>query len=659
MWKLAPLLLVISAVPDNNRFERIDRVDRARGGGAGLAPFQLNTSYVTSAPGVLPSVTIPSGLVAMCSPNTGGTAWQCLSPDGGSFGTVTQGTGADYQLTPFSGAYAAADVTTAKASSVVSTTLDTLWKSDHTVVMAWYATTATSASFQHVLGFDGTANAFYTRNQSGDFVCTWGGAGGVREPTIGSTQPLNGWVISACKRSGNNHYAHINGNTSSAVNGASISSNVAASTPYYFGDRWPGAGLPLRGGLAWVAFYSTALSDANLVAIENAFWGLPFGISGSLASKTYCSDPDGGAVDCFWSGASIVTANGVRTLRGNVADNKFAADNLSSSAGTDVGTPTIVAAAAPGPFYNLNRTNECARVLDDAAGAFEGKQGASGYVSNGFYTASFYLQAGDAGTTVSKARIAIDVTGGGWADAGTQHTCDVTGLTTATTRATCTSPVFIGDAGSPTVKASILVGNAASDTGSIMVCQRQLNATSFATVPVIDNAARGNTNYSIDPSSWPDVSRGGKYEVVFVPNTNTNTDWANGGQTDTIYLFDAYDSTPTHSVVMLFGYNTPGRTLARTQNNSDYTEFLNDGVTLVPGTPYAVSMEWRPTGGTCKVTYRFNSCSSLSSCYATTLVNTQSGGFCPSQPTSVKLGNRYDNSVPSDVNIFAVRVYTL
>lgn len=655
MWKLAPLLLLF-AVPLSNRIDRISRIDRLRGGGTGLAPFQLNTSYSATAGSTLPNVSMPSGLVALCSPNAGGTAWQCLAPDGGSFGTVTQGTGADYQLTPFNGVYAASDVTSAKASSVVSTTLDALWKSDHTVVMAWYATTATHSGYQHVFGFNDGTNYLYTRNDSGQYICEWNGLGGFKTPG-GAAQPLNGWTVSACKRSGNNHYARIAGATGAAASGSTITTDNAAATSYYFGDRWPGAGLPLRGAMAWVAFYNTALSDTQLANIEKAFWGLPSGVSGSLASKTYCSDPDGGAVDCFFTGSSIVTSNGLRTIKGASADNKFAADNLSATGGTDVGTPTIEAAAAPGPFYNLNRTNECARLLDDDAAAFEGKQGADGYAGAGFYNASFYLQAGDAGTTTTKARLVIDVTGGGWADAGTRHTCDVTGLTTTTTRATCKTPEFFVDAGSPTVKASILVGNATTDTGSVMVCQRQLTAAGFPTVPIIDNVARGNTGYSIDPSSWPDVTRGGKYEVVFVPVSTANDDW--GYTSSTIYLFDAHDGTPNHSVVMLFGYNTPGRALARTQNGGDITEFLNDIGNLTPGTPYAVSVEWRPTGTTCTVNYRFNSCASVLSCQASTLISTTRGGFCPSQPTSVKLGNRYDATVPTDVYISAVRVYTL
>lgn len=618
--------------------------------------FRLNTTYSAGSPGVLPSTTVSSGLVAFCSPNAGGTTWQCLAPDGGSFGTVTQGSGADYQLTPFAGAYAASDITTAKASSVQSTTLDSLFKSDHTVVMAWNATQASHASYQHIFGFNDGTNYLYTRNDSGNFICEWSGSGGFKTPTVSSVSPQYGWTVSACKRSGNNHYARVAGSTSAAATGSTITSDVTATTPYYFGDRWPGAGLPLRGALAWVAFYSTALSDANLLSIEKAFWGIPSGWSGGLAGKTYCSDPDGGAVDCFWASSAIVTGHGVRAVRGTTADNKFAADNLSSSAGTDVGTPTIVAGAAPGPFYNVNRTSECARMLDDDNAVFEGKQGASGYVGNGFYTGSFYLQKGDAGTTVDKARISLDVTGGGWIDAGTQHTCDITGLTTATTRATCTSPLFYVDAGSPTVKASILVGNATTDTGSIMVCQRQLTSAGWATVPIIDNSARGDTNLTIDPSSWPDVTRGGKYEVVFTPVYNANSDWSS--QTDTNYLFDANDGV-NHSVVMLFGYNTAGRALARTQNGASYTEFLTNGVTLTPGTPYAVSVEWRPTGATCRVTYRFNACASISGCTATTTIGTEVGGYCPSQPTAVSLGNRFDNTVPTDVDIAAVRVYAL
>lgn len=607
----------------------------------------------------MPLAVDTTGLVATCRVSAGGSSWECVDSAGASFGTVTQGTGTTYQNTNL-GPRAMSDVTSAKAPHLVSATLDTLWKGDHTVVMAGYGTTQTDATFQHWFGFSDGTNTVFARNDSGTFKCAWTGSGGSATASNGTTAVVDGWAVTSCRASGNDHYARVNGTDSVVATHATISGNVTVGTGYYMGDR-QSAGLPLRGPYAWVAFYNVAKTDAQLKVIERSWWGGDTRVGGGgLATATYCLDTDGGQVDCYFSGANMVGPLGLRTVRGTTATNKWAADSLLATSGTDVGSPTITAGVGPGPFFRLRNKNVEAQILDDDASAFEGKQGASGYVGNGYYTTSFYLSAGDAGTVVTKARLKIDVTGGGWDDAGTTYACDVTGLTYAGSRYSCQSPFFYADAGSPTVKSSILVGNAVSDTGSINVSQRQLTAAGWATVPIIDNTARGNSAQTIDPvtDAWPTTTNGGKYEIVFTPVYSAASDsWDE--QTDTIYLFDSHDATPEHGVVTLFGYNTAGRAMARTENGGSQTEFIEDGVSLTPYSLYAVSMEWLPVAGGCSVVWRFNSCSgSVSGCHATTAHGSTSSGVCPAQPTAVNLANRLDGTVPTDVNIAAVRIYS-
>ena len=633
---------------------------KRQGAGSSDRAFSPWTEYLFANPGALPSATVPTtNLVAICMVNAGGTAWTCTDKNGTSLGTVTQGTGTTYQWTPF-GYYSLSDVTSAKAPSLVAASLDSIWKADHTVILAGYGTALTNASFQHWFGFNDGSNYLFVRNDSGNFKCEWNGGGGFKSPAVSNYSPVDGWSVVSCRRSGNDHYARVNGVDSAAANGSTITGNIGAGTSYYFGDRWPGAGLPLRGPEAWAFIYNDDLTTTQLAAAESGFWGVDSRVAASLASETYCLDADGGQVFCYYKGGAMVGPLGMRTVRGNTATNKWAADSLLATGGTDVGTPTITAAAGAGPFYDVESSNTCAMVVDDAAGAFEGKKGADGYVGNGYYTASFYMGAGDAGTVVDKARIQVDVTGGGWIDAGTTHTCDVSGMTYAIARQNCQTPLFYADAGSPTVRASYLVGNAASDTGSIQVCQRQLTAAGWPTVPITTNVARGNSAQSMNPvtDGWPDAGLGGKYEIVFAPVYSAASDsWDE--QTDTIYLFDAHDGTPEHGVVTLFGYNIAGRAMARTELGGASTEFLLDGVSLTPGSLYAVSMEWRPDGvGTCAVKWRWNSCSgTVAACSATTLRGSTAGGVCPAQPTAVNLANRYDSTVPTDVNIAAVRIF--
>jgi hypothetical protein len=628
----------------------------------GPRPFSLFTEYTCGAPR-LPQVG-DANLVALCRVASNGTSWECVNGQtGASFGTVTQGSGTTYQDTPF-GAKALSDITSAKAPKVVSTVLDALWKGDHTVVLAGYSTTATDATYQHWFGAADATNSIYARQEGGTVRVGWGGAGGAVTALNGMVSGTDGWTVLSFRRSGNNHYGRMNGTDSVVESASTITGDFTGGTEFYFGERQAaGHAYPLRGPLGFAAFYGAALTSAQLAAIERGWWGVDSRVSASLATGVSCLDPDGGSIDCYRQGGAMVAAGrGLRAVRATTPTNKWAADALAAATWTDVATPTVTSNASSGPFHRWKQTAECDLIVDNDAAAFEGKRGADGYiVSNGAqsYTASCYLAAGTSGTTTTAARLQLDVTGGGWGDAGTTHACDITGLTSTVTRQTCTSPAFIIDAGSPTVRGALLVGNTAATTGSVTACQCQLTPAAYVAEPAFDNASRSNSSQTIDPvaDGWPDVTSGGKYEVVFTPVYDPLSQWRIGD--DIIYLFDANDGTD-HSAVVVLGYQLAGRTLVRTQNGGDWTEIITPDITLASGIMRAVAIEWRREGGgTYSVSWRFDACpdGNVATCRAQTLQGTETGGFGPSQPTSVELGNRVGGAFPTDVFISAVRVY--
>ncbi len=317
----------------------------------------------------------------------------------------------------------------------------------------------------------------------------------------------------------------------------------------------------------------------------------------------------------------------------------------------DVGTPTVDAGVSSGPLAAYKNAPECDLVGDDDGAAFEGKQSASAGTTAQYYNASCWLKAG----SLTTARITIDVTGGTGSTA-----CDFTGLVSTASRKACATLA----SSATSIKASVLVGNAASDTGSIQVCQCQLTKSLAAEPPAPDNSAHGDTYYtSTTPTSWPSTALGGKYEVCHTSLHDPSSTWVD--TTSTYYLFDVSQAGASeHSVAILFGYQVPGRFLAAIRGaGSEVGDLVANGVGLTPGQMYCTSVEWRPVGGgLCTTVARHDACGSPPlACAATTVIAQDSAGVttCPGQPVKMTLGNRYNGTVPGSMFIHAVRVFSL
>lgn len=642
-------LALLAAAPDSECPR--GRCQRSRGGravaNAASAPFVLASSYNFAAPDALPACNVGNSCVALCSINTGGTAWQCVDASGASFGTATTGAGATFQPATF-GRLAQTDVTAANYSYVVSTTLDALFKGDHTVVIGAYGTGATLPTHQHWFGAsDGTRSVYY-RGEGGNFVAVENEGAAVNTSTAG-LQPTDGWSVASVRRSGTTSTTRVNGVDGTPVAAAAITNNFTAGTQFRFGERNP-TGLPLRGPLAFVAFYSAALSSASLKAMEFGFWGVDSASSvAGLGTGVQCLSPDGGSVDCYQIGASMVSSVGFRHVWGAVSTNRMAASPLDVSSWTDVGTPTITTNVSAGPFYRWKQTNECDLVVDDDGAAFEGKRGPGNafYRNSAYLTGSFWLAAGTSGTERTKARIIVSTDG-----TPATTTCDVTGLTSVPAVYSCPTSATL--AGASTASVEVLVGNATTDTGSIVVCQGQSTAAKYVSIPQPVNTTLGNSALRLDASGWPYSSTTqGKYEVVFTPVYDPLNDWSG----DTLYLFDGATSVPGHSALMLFGYTVAGRGLARLSDGTTTTDIQVDGVGLTAYQQYVTSLEWRKSGSTCDAVWRLDTCSDATTCTASTTLGTSSAGACPAALSTAYLGNRYDNTVPTDVFVRAVRVY--
>lgn len=635
-------------------------------------PFDLFTEQRYNSPGRLPNVVDTAALEALCKVNGAGNAWECLTADGGTFGTLTQGTGTTYQGTFAPQLSAMSDVTTAKAPRVVSTTLDTLFKSDHTIIMGGYATSLTDATFQTwAIINDGAARVFYMRNEGGALSCVWSGAGGTRNAINGAAAAANGWSVISCRQSGTDHYARNNGVDSLVVSGAAITANLTAGASFYMGDQ--GGSIPIRGPLAFVAFYSAAKTDSQLRLIENTFWGVGLDAGGGVSGYAGLLNDAGTHVDFFAPGAHVVSPDrGVRTM-GQASDDiqaKWAADPFDVSSWTNVGTPLIGASGltTTSPFYRWrpSTTTGCFNLEDNDGAAFEGKVSAelqrdtTGGKAHG-WNVRVWAAIGDAGTTRDKMRVAIVSPDGVFlSDAGFEEDCDFT-LDGVVRPYDCVG--YTTDAGVTSVKGRVLIGNTAATQGSITACKAEDTSHAYPQLSLINNTAFGFGQELLDPAPWPSTATKGKYEVVFTPLNNiTSPSWDPGSSglgSSFIYLFDAFDVIVDHNVVIVGGYSIPGRLLARTTSSGGSTEFLVDAVSFIPWQRYAISMEWRPLGGgRCTVVLRSNSCSgSVASCSATTEIGREANGYCPNQPSQVRLGNRYDNTVPTSVFVDTVRVY--
>lgn len=626
------------------------------------APFVQDLQYAVQAPTV-PACNWSEACQMSCHVNDAGTLWECWLADAGSAGTVTQGTGTQFRRTQF-GVNTMQDVTAAAHPSATLASIDAVWGGDWTVTAGGYGTTL-SGAIQVFLDINSVGQGLVIRNEGAGVRSYVIGLGGLVQVDTASPS-RDGWALVSLRRGDGNIYGGVNSAESLGV--ADTTGLVGlTSGAYDFADR-QGGGLPLRGPLAFLNLYSSG--DAGIVERDRKrMFGLPVTPTGMLtgnATGTLCMNYDGGASECFLTRASMVGPQGLSTQRGAVTTDKMGSVNIDPSTWATVGSPTVTANAASGPFYVLRNQNECAMVIDHDAGAagFEGNISASGYVAdtlgNDSYTFWAYLGQGDSGTTTDKARLQIDVTGGGWDDAGKTFYCDKTIASAGVGVYSCQSPPFVVDAGSPTVKGSILVGSTGADVGAVVACGAALTPRPWIDPLPMTNVAVGDfSSQVINPAAWAFTGGGGKVEVVFSSRYDITTASGYGGAESVLYLFDAYDTSPTHNILMILGYSQPGEVLGRLGDTAGpFTDLVATGVSLTPGSFYGISIEWRGTV-TCDSVLRLDLCSDPTNCHPTTSIATATAGTCPTAPTGVNLANRYDNTVPTSTNIYSVTTWHL
>lgn len=649
------LPLLIAALLAQTGYRGSSRIPRdsrcsSRDGTCGSS-FQLAAEHnfvsLGAASGTAPTCTGDATCVALCYV-TSTPEWQCFDNTGAQIGTMSQNGSTFVGSFAANGAKVVNDITGANAPTGSISAIDNLWGQDYTIIGAGFGTTQSDLTFQHFFQHPGFG---YIRND-GAFNCQSGAV----SATVGNPV-VDGWAVWSCRKSGNSHVARWNGgNGSPAVGSDGL---VPLSGTSYFGRRSTDTQFPLRGPLMWMAFFNTSKSDTYMQQVEANFFGVtrPMAANSGLVRLAGLDNTAlaAGQADVFETGGFMVSRTlGLRIQAGFT--NTWAAAPFDASTWTQVSTPTITTNVAAGPFSRWHNTNEGDLVQDTSGAAFQGfVAAASAGAVAGNYTAEFWVSKGTVGTTQDKVRV-------DWTTDGTGATaCNFTGLTTTPQRIVCTTAI----GGSPTsVKANLFEGNAAADQGSFIVYHGQQHPTNLVYPPLLNNVAMGDWTQSFDPAAagWPQTGQHGKYEVLFTPLIDENSQWTAPG---TLYLFDA-NQTPgvtDHSIVMILGYTAPGIVLGSSRNAaSQATDIQVSGITLVAGGLYAISTEWTPHGaGHCDIILRLNRCAgdSATGCTATTAIGsvTDGTGICPAQPTKVNLGNRYDNTVPSSGWISAIRVY--
>jgi hypothetical protein len=620
---------------------------------ASAATFTLSTEYTwpTASASRFPPCTSAESCVALCRIGavTGSTtAWECVGPTGSAVGTVTD-PGTATIVNGLIPGYKAKDITGATAPSWTSSALDTALNGAYTIVVAGFGRSTAPSGFNYWFSSQDATGSVLLRSESGEFRCLDGSF-----VSTAVTSLVDGWGFGACRSTG----AGTLKATAQLVqaSGSITHTALTGGGTYYFGTR-AARDLDLTGPLQYVAFYSVSKTDAWLEEQYGRFYGT-YTSAGTITTanmsngEAFDHTADTGNLEVLYTRGQLTTASGLYTSA--TTKNYWAANAIAAATWTAVATPTTTSNTTSGPLAEWGKAAECDLIVDDNAAAFEGYQSLTAGADAGYYTSSCYLKAGTSGTTTTKARLTVDTDGTG------STNCDITGLTSTATRQTCTALV----GGTPTsVKASILVGNATSETGSIQTCQCQLVYSAEPGAPQKDNTLRAAVNYTASTSAWPDPALGGKYEVLHVPPFNPLTQWYDGTES-TYYMFDVNDvGAAGHTVAFVFGYTVAGRMLAVVRNGASTSDVTIDGIGLTAGQLYATAVEWLPAGtGKCTIRVRHNTCGArlAADCHAETIIGSDLTGtaICPAAPETMTLGNRYDGaSFPSTLSIPAVRIY--
>jgi hypothetical protein len=619
--------------------------------------FRLDSSALSTS--ALPTCTAAVGCEMQC--RVVSSAWACVDENGTTI-AVTAGTGVITVTDPW-GRVALDEVTGARAPRLTSA-FDAVLAGAHTIVTTAYSTTHVDATYQYTIDTNPGAGSRTQVRQEGGTARELAGTYTAIGPTGASFALGLAMTATVSNAANTTHTFNLNGLTATSGAGAWTDPTTTA---WKFGARSSDNAFPLAGVYESVTVYSDDKTAAELETLLNAWAALAEDASSPINHERpgqQFAIVSGRAWPYGWH-LPVVTSNGMEIQPNSAGPvnappgSGWATDATDADSWTDVGTPTITANQAAGPFaaWRVGPSgNEADLIVDDDAGAREGLEGVLGcgddQTVTGDYTASCYVRSGTSGTTTTDVTIAVQTNGTGSTE------CTFTDLTSTFVRKTCYAAVT----GSPTsIKGRVLVGDAVGDTGSIIVSQCQCENRGWATAPKPNNETTSSDVWTIpetETDTWPTGETvGGEMEIVW------QTDFEHPTQAyDYLMLYDdVNDSGTDHAFLMAVEYiakdTTPvrGRVGLRPEAHSpsipdDTDLFFDLPGPLEAGQWYIMRWRFMPAGtltGIPRVNHYvwYDECADPATCTATTLVGSDTTGtkFASDGTTDIGyFGQRYN-----------------
>lgn len=620
--------------------------------------FRLNQTAASTSS--LPTCTVGVGCELQC--RCVADAWACVDEAGASV-AVTAGSGVIGMDTIW-GRCALDEITDARAPALTSA-FDAVFAGAHTVLITGYSTTHNDATYQIVFTNNpgaGSATIIREEGTTGRTLAgTYTAIGGA-----GASFKL-GWNMTASVSSAANDAFTFNTGGVTGSSGAGAYTDPTT-TVVQFGRRAAG-GLAMYGPLESVTIYSDDKTADEIEAMLHTWAGIPADASSpvlhSRPGQQFVIDGDGRAQPLGWN-VPHVSSGGIELQPNSSgptnapAGSGWATDATDVDSWTDVGTPTITANQAAGPFAAWRvgpGSNEADLVVDNDAAAKEGLQGVLGCGDaqnvTGDYTASCYVRSGTSGTTTTEVTIAVQTDGTGSLE------CEFTDLTTSFVRKECYAAIT----GSPTsIKGRVLVGDDAADTGSVIVSQCQCENRGYATAPKPNNEATADDVWTIpetETDTWPSGETvGADIEIVFQVDFEHPTE-----AFDYLMLHDTInDAGDDHADFLGVEYVTKAtspvraRVALRPQNEtlagdgSDTDTFADLPGVVEAGQWYVMRFRYTPmgeVGGIPRVAHYiyWDECADPATCTATTLIGSDTTGNKYAQDDTRDIayfGRRYD-----------------
>lgn len=586
-------------------------------------------------------------------------ATACVAVDGAgaSITGLTQGT-ADTNYTAPYGSEATSDVNGTKHCYIDNAdAYRTVWADPFTCISIGSSDTKTNASLQYATDHhDAAANNGWALRNEGDSARLLISA----TPSFLSCPASNSYgqeekfgVVMARKTgdgASSSYHLGVNGEMTTCAAAAYDPGDPGASRDMAFFSR-QAADLPFRGYGNRIRCYSEAKTEAwfdEQVARVDGRYNARDGVVittdrvAATVHRVWHLDDDGYYLP-FERGASRVDEKGIwiERARANLGTSSTAFSAMDLGAKTDVGTPIVSPNTTSGPMSRFRNTAEADTLDDNDVGVSEGKSTPSAGTTLDTYTYSVIIQPG----TQSAIMISVQTDGTGTtedtiANIASDAACPAERLT-GWYRCSVTATIT----GSPTtITGRLLVGDAAGDTGTVIVSHMQLERADWAASPKSESTitvAESIVVPETEVDTWfggqtgAAMSLGGEVSVVWTPDMTIPS----GGDGQFQFLFCIRGENGPgitaidHKLCLLRYPAAQGgawtlilrNSTTLDSNDTDTAATVNTHVETA-GTQYVMRARWTPCGtGLCHYIYR-DTCADETTCTATTLIGSDVTG---------------------------------